>query len=84
MVLSVLTDVKIMPFDRFLVSSSRADAISVSRAVFKLLMGGRFSSSVAMPVLSFTVKLTKPFADAKPRHDFAGDGAAIKPRLKIV
>lgn len=81
--MSVLTDVKIMPLDRFLVRSSRADEMSVSKAVFKLFMGGRFSSSVAMPVLSFTVKLTNPFVDANPRHDLAVDEAAIKPRRKI-
>lgn len=35
--------------------------MSCSNAVFKLLTGGRFSSSVAIPVLSSTDKFTKLF-----------------------
>lgn len=61
-----------------------AEEISCSSAVFKLLIGGRFSSRVAIPVLSFTVKLTRPDADARPRQDFAGDEAATRPRVNNV
>lgn len=56
----VQTVVKIKPFDLFLPTSVKADEISWSKGVFKLLTGGRFISNVAIPVLSSTDRLTKP------------------------
>lgn len=62
------------PFDRFFATSSNAVEMSCSRVWFKLFTGGRLSVSVAIPVLSFTDKLTRLFvADmAWPRTN---DGA---------
>lgn len=69
----VQTDVSMRPFERFLLMSVSAVEISCSNAVFKLLTGGRFSSSVAMPVLSSTDKFTKLYR--------AGDDEML--RIKI-
>lgn len=68
--LSTLTDVKIIPLEWSLVSSSMTADISFKITVFKLFIGGRFSSNVAIPVLSFTVKFTRLGIDAKSRHNF--------------
>lgn len=67
------TDVRIRPFERFLLTSASAVEISCNNVVFKLLTGGRFSSSVAMPVLSSTDKFTKLYR--------AGDDEML--RIKI-
>lgn len=54
-----LTDVRIRPFDRFFVTSSKAVEMSCSNAWFRLFTGGRFNVNVAIPVLSFTDRLTR-------------------------
>lgn len=46
------------PFDLFLLTSVKASEISCSNAVFKLFTGGLLNSSVAIPVLSSTERLT--------------------------
>lgn len=56
-----LTDVRMRPFDRFFATSSNAVDMSCSKTWFKLFTGGRFSVNVAIPVLSFTDKLTRLF-----------------------
>lgn len=54
-----LTDVRIRPFDRFFDTSSKAVEMSCSNAWFRLFTGGRFNVNVAIPVLSFTDRLTR-------------------------
>lgn len=68
------TDVKINPFDWLFSTSVKAFEISCSNGVFNALTGGRFNSSVAIPVELSTVKLTNLnccaalVADEKYRH----------------
>lgn len=67
-IINILTEVRINPLHLLFNISSNALEISVNNSKFKLLTGGRFNVSKAMPVLSLTSMLTFFPADALDRH----------------